>query len=465
MAESMPHVETEQEPQLALGVTIERTIPGLPSIAEVASVIGALTDVFVAASRPSQRLGPGVSSLALLEYEGKPLIVSGGGDGALRSWHPDGQPGPLNVPNAHGLLLVSSLAVVDYRGEPLIVSGGADGALRSWRLDGRRGPLNVPRAHVDWVWSLVAVEYIGDSLIVSGGGDGALRSWHPDGQPGPLNVRAHAPSVSSLAVLWYEGGPLIVSGGGDGTLRSSRLDGRPGPLNVPRAHVDWVWSLVAVEYIGDSLIVSGGADGALRSWQPDGQPGPLNVAHAHASSISSLVVLEEIDDLWIREVVIFREWVIVSGGGDGTLRSCRMDGHPGPLSVVAGSPRPRGQRSPRPRGQSSAWMSFGTRTAAQLQVQRLYLASPLELTFLIPAALLTTRAFGFVLYAIKRLWGFPLEIRVYRESLRAQLLKAEQECQRLEMSDVDVADKIEPLAANLPDGWEITDAEVVDAYS
>ena len=85
----------------------------------------------------------------------EPLIVSGGGDGAIRSWLLDGSPGPLDLPNAH-TNWIRALVVLDHDGEPLIVSGDDDGAIRSWLLDGSPGPLDLPNAHTNWIGALTA---------------------------------------------------------------------------------------------------------------------------------------------------------------------------------------------------------------------------------------------------------------------------------------------------------------------
>lgn len=41
-------------------------------------------------------------------------------------------------------------------------------------------------------------------------------------------------------------------------------------------------------------------------------------------------------------------------------------------------------------------------------------------------------ALGILMYSIKRLYGFPLELRSYREEHRARLLEAEELCDRIE---------------------------------
>ncbi len=69
---------------------------------------------------------------------------------------------------------ILALAAVEHDGEPLILSAGGDGALRSWRLDGSAGPLDQPEAHRDPIGALEAVEHDGRTLILTAGSAGTI---------------------------------------------------------------------------------------------------------------------------------------------------------------------------------------------------------------------------------------------------------------------------------------------------
>jgi len=474
--------ETGREPRLALGVTLERILPGLPSVDELASVVGVLIEILAIASPAS---GPFDVRLecaqrtVLVAHEDHSLVVSGGVDGTIQSWWLDGQPGPLNVPEAHEDA-VWALAVVEHEGQPMIVTSSADGALRSWRLDGQPGPINVPEAHRDGVLALVVVDQGSQPLIVSSGADGALRSWRLDGEPGPLQIHeiqdqvlslvavendgqplivgsvgraihtwwpdgrrgpyeildTQVAGISTLAVLEHEDDSLLVGGCIDGQIRSWHLgEGWLASFEVSPAHAGSVSALLAIELAGQPLIVSGGADGAIRSWWLDGQRGPLDIPDAHVGVVLSLGVAGHDDHP-----------LFVSSGSDGAIRSWPLQSWPPDASVV---------RQP-------VFMSLGTQAARQLEVRRLCFASPLEIQLHLPEAIVAAPAmFGFVLYAIKRLWGYPIEIRTYLHSRRALLLKAEQECERLQNNgQLEVV--IEALSSAVPDGWEMTGGALTD---
>ena len=135
-----PFPDTAREPRIALGVVLERTRPGLATIADVAAGLNVLTaligdeDDAPPLDVPDAHVSP-IWALAVVEHEGAPLIISADDDGALRSWRPDGSPGELQVLDAH-TAAIRALAVGEHEGAPLIISAGADGALRSWRLTG-----------------------------------------------------------------------------------------------------------------------------------------------------------------------------------------------------------------------------------------------------------------------------------------------------------------------------------------
>jgi len=332
----------------------------------------------------------------------------------------DGTPGPLQVSEAHRDR-IEALAVVEDHGAPLIISADTayrvvrrrpQGALRSWRLDGTPGPLQVSEAHSGSIFALAVVEDRGGPLIISSDAairsrraPGALRSWRLDGTPGPLQVsEAHANPIRALAVVEDHGAPLIISAGsgsptvsrGSGVLRSWRLDGTPGPLQVSHAHRGSIEALAVVENRGAPLIISAGYDQALRSWRLDGTPGPLQLSDTHVRS-KALAVVED-----------RRGAPLIIGAGGGGLGSWRVGMTP--LAALEGS------------------------TARELEVRELSLGS-LEIVVQLPADVLTmvgVTAAGVtviklakILDAIKRIAGFPAELRLQHTQQQAEQLRAQ----------------------------------------
>ena len=72
--------------------------------------------------------------MAVGERHGRPVIVSGGGDGTVRVWDLEsGEPvlGPLTGHDGG----VNAVAVGERHGRPVIVSGGDDRTVRVWDLE------------------------------------------------------------------------------------------------------------------------------------------------------------------------------------------------------------------------------------------------------------------------------------------------------------------------------------------
>jgi WD40 repeat protein len=121
-----------------------------------------------------------------------------------------------------------------------------------------------------------------------------------DGTPVGEPLTGHANTVNAVAVgTLPDGTPVIVSGDEDGTVRVWRLaDGTPvgEPLTGHTGRVEAVAvgvSAVAVGVLPDGtpVIVSGGGDGTVRVWRlADGTPAgePLT---GHTDTVRSNIVL------------------------------------------------------------------------------------------------------------------------------------------------------------------------------
>lgn len=463
---------TAREPRLALNITLKQTAPGTPSVAELASLLGAITRLFVLAldedgrrsSEPPSlvRLTGGIAAFeAIVEPDGTPLlftaeedaalrswrldgapsgpearhaghvtalaavnaregtlIASGDREGRLRTWLPDGGSGPFERVYAHRFEITGLVSVDGVDGEPMLISAGVDGALRSWRLDENLGPLQRLSAHHGPIRALAIAKVGDDWLVLTAGEEDALRSWWPQGSPGPLTVEDI--QARSIASVEHDGDVLVFGGDRVGNLRSWRLSGEPGPLQRKGAHDGSITALAVTQHEGQPLIISTGKDRALRSWWPDGAPGPLQHASAHAGPVVALKVIDR-----------GKRPLLLTAGREGAIRSWRI-------------PRP-------------AWTSFGAEVADTLEIRRLSLASPLDLQVLLPYAMLAPAALGFVLYAIKRVWTFPIELRIHEEKQRARLLAAQYEREHLELTG-ESNEVIDRARDPVVDRWEVTDA-------
>jgi WD40 repeat protein len=181
-----------------------------------------------------------VSSVAVGEREGRPVIVSGGttvvidyellrddvnqtvGVWDMATGRPVGEP-------LEGQICVSSVAVGELEGRPVVISGGNSGTVRVWDLATGRTVSEPYLGHEVWVRSVAVGDLAGRAVIVTGGShDGTLRVWDlATGQLVGEPMRGHSREVNSVAVGELEGHPVIVSGGDDGMVRVWGLGGQP----------------------------------------------------------------------------------------------------------------------------------------------------------------------------------------------------------------------------------------------
>ena len=205
-----------------------------------------------------------VYAVAVGERHGRPVIVSGGGDGTVRVWDLDsGEPvlGPLTGHDG----AVTAVAVGERHGRPVIVSGGDDRTVRVWDLESGEPVLGPLTGHDGGVNAVAVGERHGRPVIVSGSDDRTVRVWDLEsGEPvlGPLT--GHDGGVTAVAVGERHGRPVIVSGGDDRTVRVWDLESGEPVLGPLTGHDGGVTAVAVGERHGRPVIVSGGddADGA-----------------------------------------------------------------------------------------------------------------------------------------------------------------------------------------------------------
>ncbi|MFF0162352.1 caspase family protein [Streptomyces sp. NPDC005263] len=291
-----------------------------------------------------------VWTLAMTEFDGQQIVVSGGEDGLVRRWDLAGG-SPLGEPLSGHVGAVLGVASATVEDQPVIVSAGYDGTVRRWELvDGI--PLGEPlRGHQGPVRSVAVVTEGGLGVAVSGGEDGTVRQWDlVRGRPLGPPLSGHQGPVHSVAVAKVDGRIVAVSGGADGTVRRwdlttgtdfgepltghqgavraaaiTRSEGRPVILSAGH---DWSvrqWDLADGSALGEpqtehnahvmalhadpdepGRFVSGSSDTNARLWYADGSPG---TSFTHDGSVTS-VLLGRVDG----------RPCLVTGSADSTIR-------------------------------------------------------------------------------------------------------------------------------------------------
>ncbi|MFI6740886.1 serine/threonine-protein kinase [Nonomuraea sp. NPDC050451] len=256
--------------------------------------------------------GP-VWSVATGQLNGRPVVVSGGRDGTVRVW--DQTTGePIGKPFQGHRGSVESVAVGQVNGRPVAVSGGPDGTVQVSDLatgDRIGDPVGTGRG---WVLSVAVGEVNGRPVVVSGDVDGTiLMTDLATGTPMARRANAHQGPVESATVARLDGRPVAVSGGGKGDHTVRVWDLATGePIGHPfRGHRSWALGLAAGQLDdGRPIVVSGGYnDQTVRVWdlatgKPIGEP-----FEDHRGLIEA-VAIAHLDG----------RPVAVSGGNDGKVR-------------------------------------------------------------------------------------------------------------------------------------------------
>ena len=204
------------------------------------------------------------------------------------------------------------------------------------------------------------------------------------------------------------------------------------PLNIADAHHGPIGALAVLERDSAPLIISAGNDGALRSWRADGTPGELQQPDAHPDAIGALAVVE-------------RDYapLIISAGIDGELRSWRV---------------------------GSTLAALASSAAREVTVRELSLGS-LEVVLHLPPDVLAAAAatatgvtivqLAKILDAIRRLAGFPAELRLQRTQLEVEQLRANAEQLRAETELLEARARHRRRQLDAA-GWQVDRAVVRD---
>jgi WD40 repeat protein len=156
-----------------------------------------------------------------------------------------------SIPVLHS---VESLSLGIFRGRPIVITGGADRAVRAWDLNSG-GQLGEPlRGHTAPVTAVAFGTLEGRPIVVSG--DQTVRVWDfASGTRRGTVMRGHRTSVSRLALGTFEGRPAVVSGAINGNVQVWDLtSGRP--RGFPYSALAWVYLVSLISRSSREGIVS-----------------------------------------------------------------------------------------------------------------------------------------------------------------------------------------------------------------
>jgi WD40 repeat protein len=160
----------------------------------------------------------GVTALAVTTLNGRPMAITGGGEGGLVVWDLlEGKPAATLKGHSR---LVTAVALEDLDGVLVAVSASGDGTTRIWDLETAREAGRLV-GHSDWVRTLAVGRLAGGPVVVSGGDDYTIRVWSLTGVP-KITVTIASP----LRALAMHGSTAVA--GTDAGLITLELDDRYG---------------------------------------------------------------------------------------------------------------------------------------------------------------------------------------------------------------------------------------------
>ncbi|WLQ35366.1 caspase family protein [Streptomyces castrisilvae] len=212
-------------------------------------------------------------AVACTMLDGRPVAVTGSGDGTVRVWDlTDGQ--PIGEPLTGHTDIVVAVVCTMLDGHPVAVTGCSDDAVRVWDLSAG-WPIGEPfTGHINTVVAVACTMLDGRPVVVTGSGDGTVRVWdvsagRPIGEP----FTGHTGGVVAVACTMLDGRPVVVTGSGDGTVRvwdltDGRLIGEPFT-----GHTGGVVAVACTMLDGRPVVVTGCSDGTVWVWDlTDGRP-------------------------------------------------------------------------------------------------------------------------------------------------------------------------------------------------
>ena len=252
---------------------------------------------------------------------------------------------------------ISAVRVTSVGQRDYVFSAGHDGVIRRWIIEGDNFVESASMEHGSRVHCL-AVDVVGETaLVVSGGEDAVARLWNGlTGQPVGEPCVGHSKRILSLTIGHLGGRSVVISGSEDENIRlwnahtgekilpedflPHRELSRGGDFDrdvehlallspeererrladrereaLPR-HSGGVWSLLVVNRFGRTVVVSGGGDGTLRSWSLATQRAIGDPIRAHKTVIRGLAAEGEMIFSYSQdgEVLVWRDGTRRIGG-------------------------------------------------------------------------------------------------------------------------------------------------------
>lgn len=243
------------------------------------------------AGPPVRLTGSLPRSLAAGRHNGRPILVSGHDDGAIKVWDlADGTARQQFIGRCRNIY---TLAVAMLDDLPVIVSGSEDHTVRVWDLGSGQHDTASSSTHLRGVQTIASGLLDGRAVVATGGDDREIRLWDSTtGEPiGEPFVAGHTAPVRAVAVGTMDGWPVVVSGGDDGMVNVWDAHTHELFKAMPLVHGAPVRAVALTMANGRTRVVSAAAEnGTIRIWDPrsGGQVADAVAGYLHPILVAGL---------------------------------------------------------------------------------------------------------------------------------------------------------------------------------
>jgi WD40 repeat protein len=239
-----------------------------------------------------------VHAVAVAELDGRPIAVTGSGDGTVRLWDlPEQRQVTILTGHTGG---VTAVAVAELDGRPIAVTSGYDKTVRLWDL-AEQCQIGILTGHTGKVDAVAVAELDGRPTAVTSSRDWArndstVQLWDLAEQREIGILTGHTGNVSAVAVALLDDRPIAVTSGEDKTVRVWSIvdQSQIGILTILTGHAGDFGQVTAVavaELDGRPIAVTGSYDGTMRLWDLAEQR-EITVLTGHAGKVSAVAVTE-----------------------------------------------------------------------------------------------------------------------------------------------------------------------------